>query len=356
MGAPQFADNTKIKWLFILICLISVECVQPAAPQGGSPSVPGAAGATAGATAGAAECSLRLAGFGDRPGIKSASLSCTGGTITVAAHKELQNYWGQNKALPGVAWNDGDDCVTNKGCLLTICGKSNAVFEAATVTSLKADSGEAAWRLPVCVTKGSTVTFRRSSFTMNKDVAPLLIHSNGTSVLVDQCTIQGNTNTNGSFSSAVSIKDAHLTILSSTVAANTAAGTSSGAITATGTAQINIQGSSFMKNTAANGAAMHVRDQVVVTIQGSRFEANNATVRGGAILATNQAQVKVLPGKAGTGECLWVRVTHCWLNMSVHALLICPTKVRLLTSRQLVYDMVSPKTNQVVCPVGPVVP
>jgi predicted outer membrane repeat protein len=139
---------------------------------------------------------------------------------------------------------------------------------------------------------------------MNKDVAPLLIHSNGTSVLVDQCTIQGNTNTNGTFSSAVRIDDAHLTILSSTVAANTAAGTSSGAITASGTAQINIQGSSFVKNTAANGAAMHIRDQVVVTIQGSRFEANNATVRGGAILATNQAQVKLLPGKAGTGECL----------------------------------------------------
>lgn len=212
-------------------------------------------------------------------------------------------------------WGSSSDCITNKQCLLSICGQSNAVFNAASVTSLKGGSGEQAWRLAVCVNKRSQLTFRKSSFTMNQDVQPLTIHSNSTSVLVDQCTIQGNNITGWPYSSAVHVRAAtRLTVLSSTVAANTATGTGVGAITAFDTAEINIHGTSFYRNAAANGAAIHAKEQAMVTIQGSRFEGNNATARGGAIYATDQAQVKVLPvtlrNSPGAGECLCMHMRH----------------------------------------------
>lgn len=247
-------------------------------------------------------CSLTLVGFGNRTGIKSASLSCTGGTIKVAPHKELQNYWGQNKALPGVVWESGSDCVTNTECLLTVCDRSNAVFNAASVTSLKGGSGKPAWRLAVCVTTGSTVTFRKSSFTIIQGATPLAIHSNTTSVLVEQCTIQGNSGALY-YSSAIRVDNAHVAVLSSTVADNNASGTPSGPITAAATAQINIQRSSFYRNAAANGGAVHAKERAMVTIQGSRFEGNSASARGGAIYATDQSQVQVLANRLGEGVC-----------------------------------------------------
>lgn len=67
----------------------------------------------AGATAGHSVCSFNLMGFGNRPGIKFASLSCTGGTVTVAAHKVLKEFWGQQapsraQARPYSTWPHGD--------------------------------------------------------------------------------------------------------------------------------------------------------------------------------------------------------------------------------------------------------
>jgi predicted outer membrane repeat protein len=93
-----------------------------------------------------------------------------------------------------------------------------------------------------------------------------------------------------------------VTVLSTTVADNNATGILSGTITAAATAQINIHSSSFYRNAAANGGAVHAKEKAVVTIQGSRFEGNNATVRGGAIFATDQAWVQMLPSRSGLGE------------------------------------------------------
>lgn len=213
----------------------------------------------------------------------------------MAAHEVLKEVWGPDKTPPGVLWG-GKDCVTNDECLLTVCGQSNAVFNAARVTDLKG-GGKAAWWLAVCINRGSKVTFRKSSFTFN-EATPLVLHNNGTSVLAEQCTIQDNnvSSTPGSYSSAIKVVNARLTVLSSTISRNTATGTASGAITASKTAQITIQGSSFYNNEAGNGAAVHVRDQAVVSVRSSRFEGNNATFRGGAILVTDQARVQVLPG------------------------------------------------------------
>jgi predicted outer membrane repeat protein len=271
------------------------------------PTAAATATGSAGATAGAAVCSLTLVGFGNRTGIKEATLSCTGGTIQVAAHRVLQDFWGTDKALPGVVWAGEENCVTNKECLLTICGRSNAVFPAATVTLLKSGSNltsKAAWQLAVCVTTGSTITFRKSSFTMIKGATPLVIHSNSTSVLVEECTIHGNNFTPSlfSYSSAIRVDNAHLTILSSTVAMNNASSTNQGTVTGAAAAQINIQNSRFYSNRARYGGAIYAKDHAVITIKGSHFERNNAS-SGGAVYALNQAYVQVLPNGEGEGAC-----------------------------------------------------
>jgi hypothetical protein len=205
------------------ICLLYLAALQPVTAQ----SRPAAVTAAAGATAGAAVCSLSLVGFGDRLGIKNAKLSCTGGTITIAAHKVLEDFWGPKKALPGVVWGNST-CIGNKECLLTVCSQSNAVFDSATVTALQG-GGTPALSLVVCVNRRSTVTFRKSSFTLVKEATPLGVHNNYTSVLLEQCTFQSNafTTTRGGFSWSGGIVAEHsaVTIVSSTIAGNVASGT-----------------------------------------------------------------------------------------------------------------------------------
>lgn len=137
--------------LLLLLCLLCWAALQSVSAQSPATAVTAAAAPpAAGATAGAAVCSLSLVGFGDRLGIKSAKLSCTGGTITVAAHKVLEDFWGQKKAMPGVVWGDSK-CIGNTACLITVCGSSSAVFESATVTSLR--GGVLTWGLAVCVNR-----------------------------------------------------------------------------------------------------------------------------------------------------------------------------------------------------------
>lgn len=265
-----------------------------------------------GATAGAAACSLNITGFGNRPGIHLADLSCTGGTITVAAHKVLQDYWGPNKTLPGVKWGDANCRIAGlQGCLLAVCGASNAVFDAATITALVGEGTIPGWFMAVCVSNQSTATFRNSSFTFNNKTTPIFIGARqpGTSVLLEQCTIHGNTFTttgkNNSLSAGIAVLGANVDIFSSTISANTVSGDAygSGALTILAMAQVRIHGTQFSKNAASDGAAIHADFSATVDIQSSLFADNRANAissgRGGAVFATGQAQVKVLPSKPG---------------------------------------------------------
>jgi hypothetical protein len=88
--------------------------------------------------AGQAVCTLNIVGNDKKPGIKTAELSCKGGTITAAAHKILLDFWGADKPTQGVKWveNVVGACVVGTNILLTICGVSNAVFIKPTVTQV----------------------------------------------------------------------------------------------------------------------------------------------------------------------------------------------------------------------------
>lgn len=70
----------------------------------GPPAAP--AGAAAAAAGTKATCSLQLVGHGNRPGLKKASLSCSGGTITAAADPQLLQALGSSSSnIKGVVWS-----------------------------------------------------------------------------------------------------------------------------------------------------------------------------------------------------------------------------------------------------------
>lgn len=297
-------SQTLRSWL--VVWLLSAAILQSTRAQ----PTPGAAvllsptpTATAGATAGAAACILNITGLGNRPGIQSAQLSCTGGTITAAAHKALRDFWGAEKILPGVVWG-GEGCIGYQGCLLTLCDASNAVFKSATVTALQgAGKPEPEWQLAVCIRGQSTVTFQDSSFTLNKDATPLAVFDNGTTLLLETCTIQGNAFTTDlggdGWSGGVAVQHARLTVLSSNITGNTGSGWAAGAVFVRGIAQAKIYDTRLTNNNARQGPAVFAEGDTTTVIQGCRFEGNSASSRGGAVFANQWANVQILPSKPG---------------------------------------------------------
>lgn len=107
-------------------------------------------------------CRLHMEGYGHTTGLKSAQLDCTGGMITAAAHPMLAPF---KSSCSGVQWINSGACgVGRKDCLLTVCGKTEAVFEAATAVHVNVST--AAQSL-VCVVGRSNVTFHRARFHAN---------------------------------------------------------------------------------------------------------------------------------------------------------------------------------------------
>ena len=245
--------------------------------------------------------------------MKFAHLSCKGGTITVWAHKELQDFWGPKTVLPGVVWaKPGSNCYVSGICLLRVCGHSNAVFESAVVTALKS-STSTVWQAAVCVSSQSTITFRNSSFTLQQDAVPLAIGDSGSSVLLEQCNIQDNGDSRrirdgGTVyaSGGVSVYEGNLTILSSTVSGNSGVAS---AISAIQGAHVTIHGTQFTNNMAADGAAISAAGNSTVLIDGCTFTSNSALQLGGAIAAAGRARVLIssAPGKCRNGDVTSVR-------------------------------------------------
>jgi len=262
-----------------------------------------------GATAGAAVCSLNIQGFGIQAGIKSASLSCTGGSVKARIHGLFQDIWGpSNSTLKGVTTSGFDaeaaGCVPNSACLITICGQSNAVFQSPSIEGVICHGDMLQLATFLCISGGSTITIRQGTFSSN-DLTPLAIYFAPTSVLVDKCTIQGNNLSRlnvepNSWSGGIFLHNATLRVQSSTLSGNIASGEFDGAITATAGARLTIIGSRFVSNTARFGGAIFAMDQAHLSIWSSRFESNEASVSGGAIYAMNAA-MEVLPSTAGSG-------------------------------------------------------
>jgi hypothetical protein len=79
-------------------------------------------------TAVPAVCRLRIEGYGNRPGVKTAQLSCTGGTITAAAVPQLRPALGadKNPMASGVRWAPRLKACKQEeeefGCIFSVCG------------------------------------------------------------------------------------------------------------------------------------------------------------------------------------------------------------------------------------------
>jgi hypothetical protein len=237
------------------------------------------------AAAGQAVCTLNIVGNGQKPGIKTAELSCKGGTITAAAHNLLLDFWGADKPTQGVEWVDNadGDCVAGDNILLTLCGASNAVFIKPKVTHVW-DEDQLSILVCVAGSQGAaSVTMREGTFT-GSSVTPLGLYTDGNKLHLDNCVISKNghlpvddaTETAG----AIAAAGGELLLRSSTISGNVAMGTESGALSVWGSAHVTIENSRFTANQAMYGAALHVMDQGQVTIRGSSFEGNAAVAEG----------------------------------------------------------------------------
>lgn len=180
------------------------------------------------------------------------------------------------------------------------------MFTSVTLTSLQVGDNPP-WRLGVCVSEGSAVTFRNSSFTFFNEGTPLAVFHNGTSVLLRESAIHNNSGATYVGDSqdprgGIVVEDASLSIVSSTIAANT--GTISGSISALGAAQLHIQDTTFAHNSGERGGAVHLTDQAYAVMRGGHCKGNRARWDGGCLFLNNQAQVQIV---AGTGKVAWVR-------------------------------------------------
>jgi predicted outer membrane repeat protein len=108
-------------------------------------------------------CQLHMEGYGHMTGLKSAHLACSGGMIKAAAHPMLAPF---KRRFSGVQLTNTGGCgVGRRDCVLTICGDSAAVFEAATAVHVNVST--AAQSL-VCLGAHSNITFQRARFHGNK--------------------------------------------------------------------------------------------------------------------------------------------------------------------------------------------
>lgn len=86
-------------------------------------------------------------------------------------------------------------------------------------------------------------------------------------------------------------------VINSTISSTTAS--LGGAVCLFHNATAQVHGTQFLENTASDGAAVYADGNATVIVQSSGFADNRANRWGGAIFATTQAQVKVLPSTPG---------------------------------------------------------
>lgn len=251
----------RLRVISCLICaLLILSAARAAAAAPSFPPTAAAAGVTPvtaspstpippaiGAAAGHSVCRFDLVGFGNRPGIKSASLSCTGGAapVTVAAHKLLRDFWG--KSLPssqqGVVWSETSSCMPDDICWLTVCS-SNAVFQSPTFTGVAFEQGGGDASILLCITGRSRVTIRQGRFTSS--TSALFIAGTNASVLVEECSFVGLSHSTGA---GMLINGSTVHVARSTFLHNEALLSGGGAIVALG-ARLHLTANTFQHNSA----------------------------------------------------------------------------------------------------------
>lgn len=188
-----------------------------------------------GLSSAAVSCSLKFEGYSHKQGVKSAHLSCTGGSITAAAHPVLLAPF--SRSFSGVTWSNSGGCGESKEfCLLTICGSSKATFVSADVANVNISSTTG---LLLCVRDSSSLVFDNARF-----------HGNSGRPLAGDTTA----------------------------------------------VQLHIKNSRFTNNTmygaAMEGAALHLNGGTGL-VQSSTFAGNRGFFRGGAIGLRNNARLTV---------------------------------------------------------------
>lgn len=206
-------------------------------------------------------CSLHMEGYGTKPGVKSVLLSCSGGTITTAAHSALLSA--PQHQFAGVTWSDKATCRPGGStCLISICGDSSATFMSARVLAVNTTAlgGHA-----VCLGGGSNITFEHALF-------------------------QGNLGRS-------------LAVLSEG-------------------AYLHVKGSSFINNSAqgakATGAALYISNGTALLVSSS-FSGNSAGFRGGAIEVDGAGRATIIASKLdyNRGQCV-CPMPHGRLSTRMH--------------------------------------
>jgi hypothetical protein len=268
-------------WLLLLVVLLNDS--SPAAAQAAPVvKVAGSSGKTT--------CSLNIQGnsAGDR--IKSARMSCTGaGSVTVAVQQQLQDVL----VLKGVKTAEKGTCqLKGDPCLLLLC-RSDVEFISPVINGIKSMRGVGG---VLCFDFGSKITMRKGRFTSN-GMPTIGIFGPGTSVLVDECSVEGNRAANGHGGGIKMVDADTLRVQSSTFKANSASVTNSkdGGALYLASGATTIVDSIFQSNQATNGGAIFLIGKPTVSIQGSQFVGNMAGSNGAAISAEGTAQVDILP-------------------------------------------------------------
>lgn len=253
-------------------------------------------------SSGKTTCNLNIQGNSAGDGIKSALLSCKGpGTVTVAVHQQLKEVL----VLKGVekysAARKFNCALQGDPCLLLLCS-SDAEFITPFIHGVKPVRGIFG---VLCFDEVSKITLRKGRFT-SSGMPNVGIFGYQTSVLVDECTFQGNSAKR--HGAGLLMDGGTLRVQSSTFKGNTAvvADNSNGGALWLRSGSTTIFNSTFHSNEANNGGAIFITDRAMVSIQGSQFFCNKAGSNGAAIFAEGTTQVDILPAAMQTpGK--WVR-------------------------------------------------
>jgi len=202
-------------------------------------------------------CQLTIQGGLEPSGISRANLACTGGAITAAAEPLLLPHV---RNAVGVKWSSNGCGLDPGGCLLAICGSSQAHFVNAVIVGVH-----------------------------GLDLESLLCIVGNSSLLLSNATLQGNTGT------VVRVANASIELINSTVADNMCVREAHTAgIHAAGTAMVSIQGSRFVNNShISNGGAITAMQNATVNISTTAFHRNRVTCGncgGGAVCAHDNAR------------------------------------------------------------------
>ena len=139
-------------------------------------------------------CSLHVEGFGIKPGLKSAQLSCSGGTVKALIHPLLLAQLGSQSSIRGIQLSRDSECERfRSACLLTICEDTAVTFLRATVerVTIAVNTTQGLTGL-ICAVGHSSLVFDGARFTGNT-ARPLAVAGEHTNVVIKGSNFINNT-------------------------------------------------------------------------------------------------------------------------------------------------------------------